>query len=51
VGNLQLLAGAVLASAEAMLENVEPQPALETALQAQESFARFGQQDSSGAPG
>jgi tetratricopeptide (TPR) repeat protein/predicted Ser/Thr protein kinase len=46
VGNLQLLAGALLASAEAMLENVEPQPALETALEAQESFARFGQQDS-----
>jgi tetratricopeptide (TPR) repeat protein len=42
----QLLSGALLALAEAMLENGEPQRALETALQAQASFARFGQQGS-----
>jgi serine/threonine protein kinase/Flp pilus assembly protein TadD len=45
-GDPQLLSGALLALAEAMLENGEPQSALKTALQAQASFARFGQQDS-----
>jgi serine/threonine protein kinase/Tfp pilus assembly protein PilF len=45
-GDPQLIAGALLASAEAMLESAEAERALETALQAQKSFARFGQQDS-----
>jgi ATP/maltotriose-dependent transcriptional regulator MalT len=45
-GDPQLLSGALLASAEAMLENGDPQRALEIALQTQASFARFGQQDS-----
>jgi hypothetical protein len=42
----KLLSGALLARAEALLENDEPQRALETALLAQASCARFGQQDS-----
>lgn len=42
----QLISSALLASAEALLEAREPQRALDTALQAQESFARFGQLDS-----
>jgi serine/threonine protein kinase/Tfp pilus assembly protein PilF len=42
----RLLSSALLARAEALLENGEPQDALEIALQAQASFARFGQQDS-----
>jgi tetratricopeptide (TPR) repeat protein len=45
-GDPQLLSGALLARAEALLENGESQPALETALQVQASFARSGQQDS-----
>jgi tetratricopeptide (TPR) repeat protein len=45
-GDPQLLSGALLASAEALLENGEPQRALETALRAQASFARSGQQES-----
>ena len=45
-GDPKLLSDAMLARAEAMLENGELQPALDTALQAQASFARFGQQDS-----
>ncbi|MFL6230342.1 MAG: protein kinase domain-containing protein [Pyrinomonadaceae bacterium] len=42
----KLLSDALLARAEVMLENSEPQGALVTALQAQARFARFGQQDS-----
>jgi ATP/maltotriose-dependent transcriptional regulator MalT len=42
----QLLSSALLASGEAMLESGEAQRALETALRAQESFARHGKQDS-----
>jgi serine/threonine protein kinase/Tfp pilus assembly protein PilF len=42
----KLLSDALLARAETMLENGEPQGALETALQTQARFARFGQQDS-----
>jgi serine/threonine protein kinase/Tfp pilus assembly protein PilF len=45
-GDPRLLSGALLASAEALLESGESKRALETALQAQASFARFGQQDS-----
>jgi ATP/maltotriose-dependent transcriptional regulator MalT len=45
-GDPQLISGALLARAEAMLENGEPQRALVIALQAQASFACFGQQDS-----
>jgi serine/threonine protein kinase/Tfp pilus assembly protein PilF len=45
-GDPQLIAGALLASAEAMLGSAEADRALETALRAQKSFARFGQQDS-----
>lgn len=45
-GDPQLLSGALLASAEVLLENGESQRTLETALQAQASCARFGQQDS-----
>ena len=45
-GDPQLISGALLARAEALLENGEPQRALDIALQAQGSFARFGQQDS-----
>ena len=45
-GDPKLLSDALLARAEALLENGEPQPALDTALQARASFARFGQQDS-----
>jgi tetratricopeptide (TPR) repeat protein len=46
MGDPKLLSDALLAHAEAMLENGELQPALDTALEAQASFARFGQQDS-----
>ena len=42
----QLLSGALLASAEALLYSGEAQPALEAALRAQESFARYGKSDS-----
>jgi hypothetical protein len=45
-GDPLLLSSALLAQAEAMMENNQSQPALETALRAQESFARFGQMDS-----
>ena len=45
-GDPQLIAGALLASAEAMLEDGDGKRALEIATRAQESFARFGQQDS-----
>jgi hypothetical protein len=45
-GDPQLLSGALLARAEATLEDGDAQLALETALQAQASFARFGQQES-----
>jgi len=45
-GDPQLLSGAWLATAEAMLESGEAQRALETALLSQESFARFGKHDS-----
>jgi serine/threonine protein kinase len=42
----QLLASALLAAAEAALESGQAQFALKTALQAQQGFARFEQQDS-----
>jgi serine/threonine protein kinase/lipoprotein NlpI len=42
----QLIYGALLASAEAMLVNSEAQAALKVALRAQQSFARYGKQDS-----
>jgi serine/threonine protein kinase/cytochrome c-type biogenesis protein CcmH/NrfG len=42
----QLLANALLASAETLLTNGQTKPALDAALQAQQSFARFEQQDS-----
>jgi tetratricopeptide (TPR) repeat protein len=42
----QLLSGALLASAEALLDNGKAQAALEAALRAQESFARYGKSDS-----
>ncbi|MDT4896344.1 MAG: eukaryotic-like serine/threonine-protein kinase [Acidobacteriota bacterium] len=42
----RLLSGAQLALAQVLLETGETQGALETALRAQESFARTGQQDS-----
>jgi serine/threonine protein kinase/tetratricopeptide (TPR) repeat protein len=45
-GDPQLLSSAWLAWAEAILENGEAQRALETALRAQASFTRFGQQES-----
>jgi tetratricopeptide (TPR) repeat protein len=45
-GDPQLFSGALLASAEAMLESGEAQRALETALRAQESFEHFGKQES-----
>ena len=45
-GDPQLLSSALLAWAEAMLENGDARRALETALQAQNSFARFGRQES-----
>jgi tetratricopeptide (TPR) repeat protein len=41
-----LLASALLASAEVMLDSGQPQLALDTALQAEESFARLEQQES-----
>lgn len=46
MGDPRLLSGALLASAEAMLDNGEAQPALEAVLRAQESFARYGKSDS-----
>ena len=46
LGDPQLLSGALLASAEAMLDNGETQPALDAVLRAQESFARYGKSDS-----
>jgi tetratricopeptide (TPR) repeat protein len=45
-GDPQLVSGALLAFAEATLENGDAQHAVEIALRVQESFARFGQQDS-----
>lgn len=45
-GDPQLLSSALLASAEASLESGDSQRALEKAMQARESFARFGKQDS-----
>jgi serine/threonine protein kinase/Tfp pilus assembly protein PilF len=45
-GDPRLISGALLSAAEAMLESSDAQRALETAIHAQESFARFGQQDS-----
>jgi hypothetical protein len=42
----QLIYGALLASAEAMLANSEAQAALEVALRVQQSFAHYGKQDS-----
>ena len=42
----QLLTGAWLSCAEAMLDSAETQPALESALRVQESCAHFGKQDS-----
>jgi serine/threonine protein kinase/tetratricopeptide (TPR) repeat protein len=45
-GDPKLLSDALLARAEMMLENGEPQGALEIALQARARFAHFGQQDS-----
>ncbi|HET6978692.1 MAG TPA: protein kinase [Pyrinomonadaceae bacterium] len=45
-GSPQLLAGALLALAEASLENGQVSRALETALSAQQSLAHFGKADS-----
>jgi tetratricopeptide (TPR) repeat protein len=45
-GDPQLLSGSVLSLAEAMLACGELQSALDTALRAQESFARYGKSDS-----
>lgn len=45
-GDPQLIAGALLASAETMVEEGNGKRALELATRAQESFARFGQQES-----
>jgi serine/threonine protein kinase/Tfp pilus assembly protein PilF len=45
-GDQHLVSTALLAKAEVMLDGGDPQPALQTALRAQESFARFGQKDS-----
>jgi tetratricopeptide (TPR) repeat protein len=45
-GDPQLLSGALLASAEAMLEGGEAERALATALRALESFARYGKRES-----
>jgi len=45
-GDSKLLSGTLLAFAEAALKNGEAPRALEAALQAQESFAHFGRQDS-----
>jgi tetratricopeptide (TPR) repeat protein len=45
-GNPRLLSGAQLALAQALLETGDAQGALATALRAQSSFARAGQQDS-----
>lgn len=45
-GDPQLISSAWLALAEALLESGDAQRALKTAMQAQESFARYGQQDS-----
>jgi hypothetical protein len=45
-GDSQLLSGAWLSCAEAMLEGSRTQLALETALNAQQNFARFGKTDS-----
>jgi tetratricopeptide (TPR) repeat protein len=45
-GDPQLLTSAWLSCAEAMLDGGEAQYALETALRAQDSFTRFGKQDS-----
>jgi len=45
-GDPQLLSSARLSCAEAMLDGGEAQHALETALQAQDNFARFSKQDS-----
>jgi tetratricopeptide (TPR) repeat protein len=46
IGDPQMLSGALLASAEAMLEAGQAKRALQIALEAQASFARHGQQDS-----
>jgi len=45
-GDPQLLSGAWLSCAESMLEGSRTQLALETALNAQQNFARFGKTDS-----
>ena len=45
-GDPQLLTSAWLSCAEAMLDGGEAQYALETALRAQDNFARFGKEDS-----
>jgi serine/threonine protein kinase len=45
-GDPQLLSSALLALAQALLESGDAQRALETALQAQEIFARFAMQES-----
>jgi serine/threonine protein kinase/Tfp pilus assembly protein PilF len=46
LGDPQLLTGTLLSCAEEMLDGGETQRALETVLRAQESFARFGKEDS-----
>ena len=46
IGDPQLISGALLASAEASLASGQASHALETALGAEESFARFGKADS-----
>src|SRR5260370_41821318 len=45
-GDPQLLSGVLLASAEALLDSGEAQQTLDTVQRAQESFARYGKQDS-----
>jgi tetratricopeptide (TPR) repeat protein len=46
IANQRLIFGATLARSVALLENGDAQAALETALKAQEGFARSGRQDS-----
>lgn len=45
-GDQHVVSAALLAHAEVMLDSGDPQRALQTALEAQQSFARFGQKDS-----
>jgi serine/threonine protein kinase/Tfp pilus assembly protein PilF len=45
-GDQHLVSAALLAKAEVMLDSGDAQRALQTALRARESFARFGQKDS-----